>query len=291
MLAGTAKLEITPKTNVWMDGMIRSHKSVGVHDPLFVRALVLAPGNDPAEAFAVVSADICGLNEDDSRAVREAAAEATGIPVGHIIIATTHTHSGPATMGVFNQYEAQYVSDTVRPAIVSALTQAAENRRPVAAGCESGREETVSHYRRLLADDGHVVMNWEPYPAENIVRPLGEPDPEVGVLRIGDVADPSKTICTLFNHAGHPNVMSGENYLISADYPGFAEKCLEDEFGGTAMFVNGAQGSVDIDGLKDRDWEGVERAGGALAGAVVETVGSISLSDAAFVRGAAPNST
>ena len=78
----------------------------------------------------------------------------------------------------------------------------------------------ISHYRRLLADDGHVVMNWEPYPPEQIVRPLGVADPEVGVVKVvaaGDPNDPAKpgrVLALLFNHTGHPNVLSGDNYLL-----------------------------------------------------------------------------
>ena len=84
-------------------------------------------------------------------------------------------------------------------------------------------------------------------------------DPEVGVLTLLDAGRPGEVLGILFNHAGHPNVMSGENHLISGDYPGLAARLLEDEFGCVAAFVNGAQGTMDIDGLRDRDWEGVER--------------------------------
>ena len=63
--------------------------------------------------------------------------------------------------------------------------------------------------------------------------------------------------------------MSGDNYLISGDYPGRAMSEIESFYGADALFLNGAQGTMDIDGLKDRDWEGVERAGNALAGAVI----------------------
>jgi neutral ceramidase len=160
--------------------------------------------------------------------------------------------------------------------VVEAIGQAAAHMVPVAAGSGSGEERTISHYRRLLADDGHVVMNWEPYPAEHIVGPLGQIDPEVGVLKLVD--EGGQVICLLFNHAGHPNVLSGDNYLLSAEYPGLAERLLECEFGGTAIFLNGAQGTMDIDGLRDRDWEGMERVGTALAGAVAEVARSIRVS-------------
>lgn len=274
MKAGFARIDITPAAPVWMDGMIRAHPSAGVHDLIFAKALVLSAGPRPADGFAICSLDVCGLATADCTAIRQAVEKQTGIPCDRIILAATHSHSGPATIGFFGNREDAYLR-ALKEKIVAAIQKAASALAPAAAGIGSGREETISHYRRLLADDGHVVMNWEPWPVERIVKPLGVIDPEVGVLKIVSTDAPAKPLGILFNHAGHPNVMSGDNYLITPDYPGRAETLVEKELGGTAVFVNGAQGTMDINGLKDRDWAGVERVGRALADAVIETAGKI----------------
>ncbi len=284
MKAGTGKIDITPGRNVLMDGMIREHASEGVHDPISARALVLANDEDMSKACAIVSVEVCGISEEDSRIVRDAVHQRAGIPRDRIVLAATHTHSGPSTVGYFNPVETEYVKD-LRERLVKVIEEAAANMRPALAGCASGEEHTISHYRRLLADDGHVVMNWEPFPAERIVKVLGEADPEVGVLKVVDAESPDEVICILFNHAGHPNVLSGDNYLISSDYPGYAANLLEEEIGCVAMFVNAAEGTMDIDGLKDRDWEGVVRAGTALAEVVSNVAKSITDLDDLRVNG------
>jgi hypothetical protein len=285
MLAGAARIDITPTQPVWMDGMIRAHRSTGVHDALFARCLALGNGLQPDACFVIVSVEVCALDEATCRAAQEAASAATGIPSGNITIAATHTHSGPATHGFFNPREDDY-NRWLIARIASAVTEAAANMQPAALACGSGQEQTISHYRRLLADDGHVVMNWETHPAERLRGPLGVADHEVGVLKVTPANDASATIALLFNHAGHPNVMSGDNLLISSDYPGQACRLLEQRFGGVALFVNGAQGSVDIDGLRDRDWEGVQRLGAKLAQAVADTADSLSPSAQAAIAGA-----
>ncbi len=285
MYAGTRRVDITPAGPVWMDGMIRSHRSTGVHDPLFARALVLGSAEDPSKAFCFVSVDACALTEQNCAAVRSLASRSTGIPADHMIVAATHTHSGPAVVGFFNAPEPGY-KDTLIEKAARAITDAAGDLRRVSVACASGAETTISHYRRLLADDGHVVMNWETFPPERIVKVLGEIDPEVGVLSFVEDAQPHTPVCTIFTHAGHPNVMSGDNYLISADYPGVAVRRVEEKLGGRAIFFNGAQGSVDIDGLRDRDWSGVDRVGGALADAVVAALGSVRSPADVPVRGA-----
>ena len=96
MFAGTAKVDITPTKNVWMDGMIRAHPSEGVHDPLYARAMALANNRDElASAYVVVSVDICGLRTEESLRARRMASARCGIPAEQIIIAATHGHSGP----------------------------------------------------------------------------------------------------------------------------------------------------------------------------------------------------
>lgn len=272
--AGFSRIDITPSGPVWMDGMIRAHASTGVHDHIYAKTLVLSEGPNLDNAVALVSLDVCGFFTHDYAEMRGIISKQTGIPKDRIIIAATHTHSGPATRGFFGHQETAYLKELSNKTVL-AVKKAVAGMAPATVGCDSGREDTISHYRRLLADDGHVVMNWEPWPPERIVRVLGVIDPEVGVLKIVSDDSAAKQIGLLFNHAGHPNVLSGDNYLISADYPGLAESLLEKEFGGTAIFVNGAQGTMDIDGLKDRDWPGMERVGRALAEAVADTAKKI----------------
>lgn len=282
MLAAARVLDITPNRPVWMDGMLRAHRSEGVHDPLFARTLLLANEADLAQAWALVALDLCGLRSADALASRQGIAKATGLPLEQVIVATTHTHGGPAAIGYFNESEPEYVADLVSR-LPGLLADAWAGLQPALVGCGAGQETTINHYRRLLADDGHVVMNWEPWPAERIVRPLGQPDTEVGVLRV--VALDGSPICTLFNYPCHPNVMSGDNYLLTADFPGAAVQRVEQATGGPAIFINGAQGTMDIDGLKHRDWEGVAQAGESLAESVLAAAAEIEPADLA-IRGA-----
>ena len=280
MRAGIARIDITPTESIRMEGMLRAHRSEGVHDPIMAKALVLSNDEGIDRACAIVAVDVCKLPGAFTDEVRGAVERELGIPAPRTIIAAKHIHSGPESDGD-GEPEVRY-SRALREKLCQILREAARVMQPVKVGAASGREDTISEYRRLLADDGHVVMNWEPYPRERLVGPLGEIDPEVGVLKIEDLA--GQVLCILFNHAGHPNVLSGDNYLISAEYPGFAEKLLEEEFGGTAIFVNGAQGTMDIDGLGPRDWAEMERLGAKLAGAVAEVARDIEPMEGLTVR-------
>jgi hypothetical protein len=263
-----------------MEGMLRAHRSEGVHDATFAKALVLSNDERMDQACAIVAVDVCDMSDEFTAGVRSAVEQKLGIPAQHTIIAAKHIHSGPQTGGS-GEPEVGYTR-ALAEKLFQVVEEAASRMQSAKAVCASGRENTISQYRRLLADDGHVVMNWEPWPLEHIVAVLGVPDPEVGVLKVVDLS--GQVLSILFNHAGHPDVLSGDNYLISAEYPGFAERLLEEQFGGMAMFVNGAQGTMDIDGLGPRDWAEMENLGTKLAAAVAETVRRIEPMEGLAVR-------
>jgi neutral ceramidase len=267
LYAGAARVDVTPARPVWLDGMIRSHESTGVHDPVHARVLVLGGSPDPRDAVALVSVEVCVIDQETGDAIRAAVERAAGIPAGRVLPAATHTHSAPAVMGIFNPREDRFVGELTE-AVAAAAARAAAGMRPALMGTGAGAEHTISDYRRLMGRAGKVIMNWEPAAPGEIIGPLGVPDPEVGVVKVVEAAEPHAVMALLFNHAGHPNVLSGDNYLVSGDYPGAASTILEEAYGGVALFFNGAQGSVDIDGLRHRDWEGRDRAGRALAASV-----------------------
>ena len=268
---GTGQIDITPEVGCWMDGMHRSHGSTGIHDRLHARAVAFDDGQSKA---VIVSCEIVGISNEMADSVRATAEKQTGVPAKNIFLACSHTHSGPATIGALGPRDENYIG-TLPKKLLEAIYQSVKQMAPAKVGIGRGTEKTVSHYRRLKSKDGKIVMNWEQFDANDIVGPAGEPDHEVGVMRIVGAEDEGKVLGTLFHYTGHPNIMSGENFMISGDFPGRASVIVEEESGGSALFINGAQGSSDIDGLKHRDWEGVQRAGRALAEAVVETAKDI----------------
>lgn len=284
MLTGTAKVDITPAYPVEMDGMIREHASNGIHDHLYAKVLTLSNNADMDNAYALIALDICEITDSDQKDARERISDATGIPLSQIIITTSHTHSGPAAIGFFGAKETAYVEE-LKLNVVKAVVESIKNLKAAKVGVGYGKEDTISNYRRFAGEDGKTIMIWEQNPLEVSMKPLGVNDPDLGVIKVVEKEDETKIIAHLFNHAGHPNVMSGDNYKISADYPGVAQRNVETELGGLALFTNAAQGTLDIDNWKYRDWEGMEIIGKKLSDAVVETSKLIELSCCSVIKG------
>lgn len=283
--AGAAKIDITPQVGCWLEGIPRAEPSNAIHDPLHARALALEYPNgvQGVERLCLVACDLIGLSTGYAWGVREEIAQALGASPERVVLACAHNHSGPTTIGLF---EPDHVDQDYLALLSSRLVQvcraASANLAPAWLGVGRGQENTVSEYRRLLTRHGGIVMNWEEYPQADIVGPVEEGDPEVGVVKI--TSGTGQTIAVIFNYACHPNSMPGDNFTITADFPGYAADLIEKELGGVALFTNGAQGSVDIEGFEGRDFGGVERRGRALAGAVLGVCGQIQVEADPLIR-------
>jgi hypothetical protein len=95
--AGAAAVDITPSERVWMGGYGFWRRSEGVHDPLYARALVLEQGE---LQLALVALDVVGVQREDLLPLRQQL-ESEGFDPRQLVIAATHNHSGPDTIGLW----------------------------------------------------------------------------------------------------------------------------------------------------------------------------------------------
>lgn len=239
LLAGFAKESITPPGPVWIAGFGTLRLSLGVHDDLWVRALVLKQGE---VKLALVAADLLGLQEYDVLRIK---ARVPGFRSDQILIASTHTHSGPDTIGfwgfppLFSGVSAKYM-DQVAQAVAGAIQRAEAAAQPA-------RVSTA-----VYAFDPTIMFNAN----------LGEPkDDTIGVMAFAD--EKGGRVATLINLAGHAETRWANNHYLTADYPGRVCALSEAKFGGGAIFFNGALGAMITPNLpqssKGRGWDTLER--------------------------------
>lgn len=220
MRAGVAHIDITPPVGADLTGYVaRLGPSTGVHDALYARALVLEEGSARA---AVVACDLLALSRASVTAARISVAQAIGTTPDRVMIACTHTHSGPATVFLHQCGE-------VDPAYVATLP----GRLSEAAAIASGR------LRPVRVGSGLGAL---PEGAFNRRGSGPEPDASVGVVQLKGLD--GAAVATLMTYGCHPVVMGPENLLISADYPGAAVAAVERTLGGAALFLTGASGDV-----------------------------------------------
>lgn len=249
--AGTATLDITPDRPLAMSGYInRTELSSGVHDRLSVRALVV-------DHTALVTVDVVGLHEDLCARVR-----ATVRPwVDDAIIHATHTHSGPASMpGRLGTGADEAWLAHVETSCVDAVRKAANSREPAIVTAGYGEDPDVARNRR---------------------HPGGLVDRALPVIRL-DRPD-GTALALLISYACHPVVLSAQNTLLSADYPGATRRHLEESTGATALFATSCAGDVNtghaLDGrpeaLHRRTFARCEAIGRRIAEAALQSPRSI----------------
>lgn len=269
LYAGVSKIDITPQMSAFLDGNPRIKKSQGIHDPLYAKALFLDNGESQA---LFVTLDLIGLYNSCVNEIRELVAKKVDIGVENILISSSHTHSGPSTLGLFSPPEKEWLNN-LPFRIVEAVSQAVSESKQVTIGVGTGEEKTIGHQRRLWHRDGYIIMNWEDFSQEEIICPAGPDDFQVGVIEFKD--NNNLPYAILINHTCHPNVLAGDNYFITADYPGYAMNFIEKETGAVVLFTNGALGNIDIDPGEMRGFRGMVQKGETLAGIILKILKDI----------------
>jgi len=251
--AGIASIDITPPIGYRMSGYFNERLSTGISNPLHARAIVLRQGEESA---ALVFCDIIGLSPDVSSRARKQAAEKTGIPSANILIAATHTHTGPLYFGALRKHlhdlaVAKYGSDPCEKVdypselvvkLVKVITEANASTKPVRMEARLAEQRDLSFNRRFHMKDGSVRFN----PGvlnPDIVRPAGPIDTDVGMVFFRAV-DSSSIDAALVNFALHLDTVGGTKY--AADYPFYLEQSLRQKYGNkfTLLFGTGTCGDI-----------------------------------------------
>jgi len=252
--AGTAKINITPPSGTELSGyVLREQPSLGIHDPLYARALVL---EHEGKTIALVSCDLLALGDDSVRVIRTIASQKTGIPPSNIMLSCTHTHSGPATIflrqcGSVNK---EWLIE-LQGRIAQAVSEAA--KQLTTASCAIARTPLV------LSVDRCAQRGFESPPTN-------------AYLDILKLSSPHKDpLAVLVHYACHPVVLDHTNRHVSADFPGVAMQRIEQEFDNQvlAMFLNGACGNLNP-AISARTWEACEHFGRTLGTAALELLAS-----------------
>lgn len=230
--AAVAKVDITPPVGVRLSGFSgRTLPSLAVHDPLWARALLL---DDGANRAALVSLDLIGVSEEAVADVRESVRSSAGIRPEALLVAATHTHSGPRAWDEdANQQEREYW-EALPNRLADLIAAAAGSLAPARIGASSGWA-AVGVNRRERLPNGYVTLGRNQF---------GPFDSEVGVVRVD--RDNGQPLACVMNYACHAVCLMFDNLLISADYPGYAVHIFEDLLGEgvTGLFFNGACGNV-----------------------------------------------
>lgn len=239
ILAGTAKVKITPEIPVQMSGYGgRTDPSKGVHDDLFLRVIAFGDGENKA---VIIAADLIGFTLPYWEEITKRLERETDIPQENILLCATHTHGGPTPANIYRSDpptpDIISYTEGLTEKIVTTVREAINNLKPALIGSGKGECKMNMNRRARSADRGIILGK----------NPDGICDHEVGVVRIDD--EYLNPIAIFINWPCHGTVMSGRNYQITADWLGAAAGYVEKEFDNTIIAPVTAGASGDINGL------------------------------------------
>jgi neutral ceramidase len=264
--AGACALNITPSDSMHLFGYPHVERfSTGVHDPLWASALYLS---DAKTGVLFLSCDMIFVPKDMVNRARRRIEASTGVEPAKVVIAATHTHSGPDTVAYLSN-EADPTLPPLDPGylrqledgIVQAAEQAVASARPAEIGMTQADGSCVGTNRR---------------------NPDGPSDPEVPIVVAREVLT-GKAIGMMLVCAMHPTVLHEDSTLISGDFPGLLRQHLQrNVLGDTCpvLYFMGASGNQSPRHVtKGNTFDEAKRLGEALGKAVANAHKSCAYSE------------
>jgi neutral ceramidase len=240
--AGVAKRPITPPVGGPLLGIPErdlAGGSRGVHDELYARALVLDNGS---VCVALVTLDLFAVPCELSEEIAHRVSRKTGIPQDNVVLAASHTYSGPSVTKTLagSDPDGDWLAVLIAE-VTNAVRAAYASKRPARAGV-SAVPCPITLKRRLRAPEIGTQVSGGNAPAESAIPEPIESD--LGILRL--TALDGKTIAILVNFACQPFSVGREGgFLFSADFPGVFAARVESAFPDCiALFTNGAAADV-----------------------------------------------
>ncbi|MBM4086899.1 MAG: hypothetical protein FJ272_19090, partial [Planctomycetes bacterium] len=231
---GLAAADITPQEPIWLGGYgARSKPSEGVLDPLCAKAMAM---ESDGERAVVITTDLISFDAAFADVVLEDIRQRTGLAPRQVILNSSHTHAGPV-FGI--RYARYYGLDPDQPGPTARYNALLRARLP--ALVEAALADLKPARLSWATGAAPFAMNRRRYTPKGVVNapyPRGYVDRSVPVLRV-DGPD-GRLRGVLFGYACHNTTVGSDNYRISSEYAGFAQRYVERVHpGAQAMFLMG----------------------------------------------------
>lgn len=243
MKIGYAQNTLTPSLDkpVFLAGFGNNRRAETIHDDLYVRALAI---QTEQTTLVMVALDLIGFFRPDVYEV----IEKVNRPDVQIVIASTHTHHGPDTMGLWGPDQKTRGVDEV--------------------WMSATKQKIADVIHASLSDLKSASVKWTSVHVPGLVKNARNPeilDDELTLLQFSDVTATSKVTATLMNFPCHPEVLWDMNPNITSDYVHSLREEVEQQTGAPCIFFSGALGGMMTPDVKDHSFEEAEFMGRKLA--------------------------
>lgn len=229
----------------------------GIMDPQCVRAAYISDGST---AIVVAAVDCVGLSARSIENIRSRIApiiEEYGLADVHI--ASTHTHAGIDTLGLWGPVAVDGKDDGFMEVLYDAAAEA------IAAACASAKPGKLFYgtaFSGTIQHDSRKPDIYDKY-----------------IHRLRFAPDDGSAGLQIVSYDAHPESLRSENTLVSADYPCYMGRRIKEKTGDEFIFFAGAVGGLIMTKvLIENKSENVVETGKQLADSLLKNVNERELS-------------
>jgi hypothetical protein len=244
MNVGYAQQVITPSLEkpVFLAGFGSNRRAQGIHDDLYARALALQTEHT---TLVLVALDLLGFIRPDVQDVLRRVHIAQ--PDAKVILAATHTHHGPDTIGMWGPdrttrgVDEEWMSK-IKEQIVETILASLSDLKPASVKSTSVHIPGLVKNTRNpgIIDDELTIAQ---FVRQNVITPY----------------------VTLMNFPCHPEALWEHNPHITSDYVHYLREKAEKETSAPCIFFVGALGGMLTPDVKDHSFAEAEYMGRKLA--------------------------
>lgn len=239
--AGFSRAEIMPaefgKKTYYIAGHGSGHVMEGILSPVYIHAMWLDCGGE--EGILWLSADVVGFTRIEVNKMRSMIQNSKVIKgCKHIIISTTHSHSGIDTLGYWG-----------KPNLVSIPSDGkdADYIKLIMDSAVKVSEEAFSARKQGSLFSGRIEVPGGLHTKRDFI------DKHEFLSRIRFTPDDGSNDIWMLNFGGHPNSLGGSNRQLSGEYPYFMREGIKEDCGADVIYGIGAIGGMDMAQLDEQN--------------------------------------
>ncbi len=242
----------------------RPGSATAVHDSIYVKSVALRVGQ---RTLVIVGSDLLIMPPDVAGIVSDRAKSELNLERSDLMFTATHTHSsiGAWSGGYigesFNGPHNPLVTDWIARQVYLSIALAVQDLQPGSIGMGS---LPISHFMR-----------------NRLVGEKGKIDPDFMLIQV-EQASGKKALIGSYN--AHATSLGSWNLEISADYPGYWQRKLEQSEFDLAIFLAGSVGSHSYRNAEGEKFERPKYLGEALVDSVQAYLSNIRMKDSIEVR-------
>lgn len=227
---------------IFMAGFGNDRQATDYNDRLWARGVVI---DGRGGRIALVSLDLIGYFNNQVELIRGMLDEG----IDYLVVSSTHSHEGPDTLGIWGP---DSVTGGVDPAYLEFVNdQVADCVNEAQGTLQRARIKSATTRTDGLSlgidpiDDGHGVADQKVLEGDDILAPETNGriiDPKLVVIQFTELERHRRVLATLVNFGSHPEALWSQNTVLTSDFPHYVRERLEQEYGGTAIWVSGALG-------------------------------------------------